>query len=103
MELKDSKCSKCGSEHIGLRTDSRGVAEYYCEDCGAGQGKAASADLVNIINLMSGKPPQKAPCKFCTEDYFYRMGRMGTTYIPIDNKYCPVCGREIDKDKDRGV
>ena len=96
------KCTKCESGNIGLRTDSRGIAEYYCKDCGSGLSKASSKDLVAIIND-GDTPPKKAPCKFCTEDYFYRMGRMGTVYVPIDIKYCPVCGREIDKEKDRGV
>ena len=107
--LDDLKCSKCGHAHIGIRTDKRGVAEYYCEDCGAGQGKASSADLVFLINLMRDSEerpeipePKKAPCKYCTEDYFTRIGRLGTVYVPIDNKYCPMCGREIDREKDRG-
>lgn len=107
-DLKELACSKCGGQHIGLRTDKRGVAEYYCEDCGAGQGKASSADLVELIRLLRQEPVAKpaakpAPCKYCTEDYFYRLGRLGVTYVPIDASYCPVCGRKTDREKDRGV
>ena len=102
----ETKCNKCGGEHLGLRTDKRGIAEYYCEDCGAGQGKVSSADLVAIIN--ASKKPQEAekindapPCRYCTEDYFFRRGRMGNQYIPIDITFCPMCGRKVHKEKDR--
>ena len=113
--MKEFKCKKCGSEDIGLRTDKRGVAEYFCEKCGAGQGKASSADLVQIIYDInearwmeaavmgsSSLTENRPPCRYCTEDYFTRIGRLGTVYVPIDNKYCPMCGREIDREKDRG-
>lgn len=107
--MKIKECNNCGGKNIGVRTDKRGVGEYYCKDCDKGLGKASSADLVNMLDdlIEDNKPqrvePKKAPCKFCTEDYFYRMGRLGTVYLPIENKYCPMCGRRIDKDKDRGV
>ena len=103
--MNDMKCNKCGSGNFWVRTDKRGVAEYYCEDCGAGQGKVSSADLVAMLiatRASADKPKKKQICKYCTEDYFTRIGRLGTVYVPIDNKYCPMCGREIDREKDRG-
>ena len=101
------ECKNCNSTNIGIRLDARGVASFVCEDCGAGLGKASSASLVGIIEKLKedNKPREekkRPPCKYCTEDYFFRQGRLGSVYIPVDNKFCPMCGREINREKDRG-
>ena len=110
-KLKLSECPSCGSDNIGIRTDKRGVAEYYCEDCGKGLGKASSADLVGIIDLLiSDNEPRKQsverpkmPCKYCTERYVMLQGTLQTRVIqvPIEPVYCPMCGRKLSEhDKD---
>lgn len=113
--LNVSQCTSCGGNNIGLRTDKRGVAEYYCEDCGKGLGKASSADLVGLVvkleELIEDNAPKritiaehvKPKCKYCTEQYYYRQGRLGTVYVQVEHKFCPMCGRPFDKEKDRGV
>lgn len=110
--MKEFKCSKCGSEDIGLRTDKRGVAEYFCEKCGAGQGKASSADLVQIIHDInearqmeaavmgsSSLTDDRPPCRYCTEKYVMLRGNLQTRIIqvPIEAVYCPMCGRKLSK------
>ena len=99
------RCKKCNSPNIGIRVDKRGIAERYCKDCDAGQGKVSSAELVTM--LLEAQTPKKeverdVPCRYCSEDYFIRMGRMGTQYIPIDITYCPMCRRKVNREKDRG-
>lgn len=99
-------CKKCNSANLGIRVDKRGVAERFCKDCGVGQGKVSSADLVDMILALESKPqaePERTiPCRYCSEDYFIRMGRMGAQYIPIDITYCPMCRRKVNREKDRG-
>ena len=43
--------------------------------------------------LSKREETKKAPCKYCTENYFVRYGRLGTVYTPVDIRYCPMCGR----------
>ena len=107
--MNNKLCSSCGSNKVGIRTDKRGVAEYYCEDCGKGLGKASSADLVGIIDLLraDNAPKQRAskpepkderpPCKYCTERYVMLQGNIQTRVIqvPIEPVYCPMCGRKL--------
>ena len=99
------ECKKCKSTNIGVRVDKRGIAERYCKDCDTGQGKVSSAELVSM--LLEAKPTteqrREIPCRYCSENYFIRMGRLGTQYIPIDIEYCPMCGRKINREKDRGL
>lgn len=105
------ECRKCNSNNIGVRLDKRNIAEFYCEDCGAQLKKASSAELVELINLIPEPPSyekesnpadRKVPCRYCNEDYFFRMGRMGTQYMLIETNFCPMCGRRR-RPEDRGV
>lgn len=105
------KCPKCESEIINVTKDSRGIPEARCAECGSYIKKLGAAEAVDhfekkIAQLKDAgsyytSPEQlkeqeddRMPCKYCTEFYFIRRGRLGTTYIPVEIKYCPMCGRK---------
>lgn len=105
-------CDKCGNEkRFRITLDSRGVASIFCAECGSFIKKASTADVINIyeaklaekadLDHSEGTDNKEKPlCPYCTENYFLRYGRLGTTYTPVDAKYCPMCGREL-KPEDR--
>lgn len=93
---------------MGVTLDSRGVASVFCEECGAFVKKASTVDVVSIYeeklsekgDLTPSGGIDKLKCRWCTERYYTRVGRLGTIYSPVAAKYCPVCGREL-KESDR--
>lgn len=98
------KCDKCGGEkNFTVKLDARGVASIFCADCGGFIKKASTVDVVTLYekklaergDLTPSDPSEKPLCPYCTENYFLRYGRLGTTYTPVDAKYCPMCGREL--------
>ena len=101
------KCPKCGHTGIEIERDARGVAEARCEKCGAYIKKLSTREVIDYYeNLQLIEEPreeverpkeQKAPCRYCTEHYAIVMGSMreARRYIPIEHKFCPMCGREI--------
>ncbi len=103
------KCPKCGYTGIEIRRDARGVAEAHCEKCGAYIKKLSTGEVLDYFENLQliaepkddkaeePKKEQKPPCRYCTEHYFYRRGSIRTRAadIPIQHKFCPMCGREI--------
>ena len=112
------KCPKCGSEKTTLIQDKRGIPEAHCAECSAYIKKMSTGEVISYFSeKLSGnldsksedrepdkesgrKTPDRGPCKFCTENYFTRRGRLGTIYYPVEAKFCPICGREL-KESDR--
>lgn len=106
------KCPKCDSKSIYIKKDGRGIPEARCLSCdtyikkmGAGETmdfyESITLDLKETmaskgeIPAVVAETDNRMPCKYCTEYYYTRRGRLGTVYIPIETKYCPVCGRKI--------
>lgn len=110
------KCPKCGSEEVILIQDKRGIPEAHCAKCSAYIKKMSTGEVISYfseklsgnldskfqdaVEKTSEKTPDRGPCKFCTENYFTRRGRLGTIYYPVEAKFCPICGREL-KESDR--
>ena len=103
------KCPKCGHTGIVIKRDARGVAEAHCEKCGAYIKKMSTGEVIdyyeNLRLLDETEEPKeepkekRPPCKYCTEHYFIRRGSIHTRIedIPIEHKFCPKCGREIQE------
>lgn len=97
------KCPKCGTETYTMTKDSRGIPEARCADCGSFIKKMSTAEVIEYFEQRETQAPAVAAkeakplCRFCTENYFMRQGRMGTIYIPVEHKFCPICGREVQK------
>lgn len=97
------KCPKCGAESITMTKDSRGIPEARCAECEAFIKKMSTAEVIEYFESREQnttekpEPTVKRKCRYCTENFFMRMGRLGTIYIPIDSKFCPMCGREHQK------
>lgn len=101
------ECSKCGCTKISISFDSRGLAEARCADCGSFIKKIRAQELAEyyedkIAKLKGEKSTNEAtkrrPCRYCTENYVIAQGSMRSyrQYIPIEAKYCPVCGRKLE-------
>ena len=108
-------CDKCGSTKYKISTDARGVASAFCDECGAFIKKMSTIEVTEYYEsrLQTIAPPQevvadidkkeedKPLCKYCTETWGYRVGRLGHTFRIMDTKFCPMCGRKLlptDKD-----
>lgn len=100
-------CNQCGGEHeIVIDFDSRGLPFAKCTDCGKAVKKMSTTEVITYYEdklragagALAGEPEEEARpkplCKYCTENYFTKLGRLGTIYIPIEAKYCPMCGRK---------
>ena len=104
------ECNKCGCTKIKIAFDSRGLAEARCEDCGALIKKMKTQEVADYyeakIAELGGSPEEvkqhepKRPCRYCTENYAMVLGSIRTArqYIPVEAKYCPICGRELKAD-----
>lgn len=98
------KCSKCGAESITMTKDSRGIPEARCNGCGAFIKKMSTSEVIEYFESREGLGADssaelpaktvKPKCRYCTENYFMRQGRLGTIYTPVETKFCPMCGRE---------
>lgn len=108
-------CNPCGGERtIDIGIDSRGLPFAKCSDCGRSIKKMSTIEVIAYykeqLDYLSGSSEagaevsnardRKAPCKYCTENYFMRQGRLGTIYKPVQPEYCPMCGRHLE-DSDR--
>lgn len=107
------KCFKCGEigDDIFISTDTRGLAEAHCSNCGSFIKKLKAVEVVEYFEKKvrdteekikeetakekEATPVNDMPCKFCRESFFVRYGRLGTVYTPIGAKYCPMCGRKL--------
>lgn len=116
------ECPKCKSTAVRLVRDKRGIPEARCETCDSFIKKMSTGEVIDYYEQKLGAGDvagycvqghgvaldeylkdavlDKAPCRFCTEHYFTRRGRLGTVYYPVEAKFCPMCGREL-KDSDR--
>lgn len=109
-------CNQCGGEHeIDLGLDSRGLPFAKCADCGKAIKKMSTTEVITyyedkirnadtegaLVGQSEEEARPKPVCKYCTENFFTKLGRLGTIYIPIEAKYCPMCGRKLmSTDKD---
>lgn len=101
------ECPKCKSTAIRLVRDKRGIPEAHCEECDSFIKKMSTGEVIDYYEQkLGGKldsvfqdAADRMPCRFCTEHYFTRRGRLGTVYYPVEAKFCPMCGREL-KDSD---
>lgn len=96
------QCRDCKSTKMKLSRDLRGLYEFRCADCGGFIKKCTTAEVAEWYqNIIASAPPKieekKPMCKYCTEKYFVRLGRLGTTYNPVDAFYCPICGRKLEE------
>lgn len=109
------KCPKCAHTGIVIKRDSRGIPSAYCDKCGSYIKKMSTGEVLDFYeNLLllyeteskeeqaeePASKQQKPPCKYCTERYFFRRGGPRSTRtedIPIEHKFCPMCGREIQE------
>lgn len=55
--------------------------------------KKTEAPLIKVDEPIEEVTEQPL-CKYCNEDLFFRFGRLGTVYTPVDAVYCPICGRK---------
>lgn len=101
------KCEKCGSTDIEIKRDSRGLPDAYCKECGSHIKKMSMTEVLDYYE--AAKPPEltaeeaptdRPPCKYCKERYEMVQGRRDTreVRVPIDIKFCPMCGRERKAD-----
>jgi endogenous inhibitor of DNA gyrase (YacG/DUF329 family) len=111
-------CNQCESvKNIDLGFDSRGLPFAKCSDCGKAIKKMSTTEVISFYQEklaekgIEPEAPEEAtperairngmsPCKYCTENFFMKQGRLGTIYKPIGAKYCPICGRRL-KSTDR--
>ena len=103
------ECNKCGCTDIQITFDSRGLAEARCADCGSLIKKMKTQEVADYyeakIEDLAGStikvepPKKKMPCRFCTERYAIVLGSMreARQYIPLEPKFCPMCGRELEE------
>lgn len=102
------RCSQCGKDQeICLIPDTRGIPEARCSVCKKLAKKMSTREVIEyyeekIANPEPTEPTEdlndgRPPCKYCTENYFMRQGRLGTIYKPIEIKFCPMCARRIRK------
>lgn len=109
------KCTKCGHTGIVVKRDSRGIPAAYCEKCDSFIKKMSTGEVLdyyeNLLLLYESESrgeareqeqskQSKPPCKYCTEHYFFRRGGLRSTRledVPIQHKFCPMCGREIQE------
>ena len=103
------ECNKCGCTKIQIAFDSRGLAEARCADCGSLIKKMKTQEVADYYEerlaeladspeiLKDIRADRKLPCRYCVENYVIVRGDMRTArqYIPIEHKFCPICGREI--------
>lgn len=103
--LLDARCSVC--DRYIKKLNAAEAARYRSEIGSEGGEKheaentaAAEEERTAAIEAEPVAKEEKPPCKHCTENYFVRRGRLGTVYAPIEAKFCPMCGREL-QDSDR--
>lgn len=103
------ECNKCGCTKIQLTFDSRGLAEARCADCGSLIKKMKTQEVADyyeakiaelngsVAEVKDDREKRKLPCRYCVENYVIVRGDMRTArqYVPIEHKFCPICGREI--------
>lgn len=106
-------CPKCKSTKIKLKRDSRGIPSAYCADCDTYIKKMSTGEVIDhyearisdlagsVVDIDEKEAEESAtdrgPCRFCTENYIMRVGRVRTEIrdIPIEPVYCPMCGRKL--------
>lgn len=101
------ECNKCGCTKIQIAFDSRGLAEARCADCGALIKKMKTqevsdyyeAKIADLAGSTLTVPKKRPPCRYCTEKYVMVRGSLREIrqYIPVDVKFCPICGRELEE------
>ena len=89
-------CRKCGSTDYYIEADSRGVASAFCSDCNTFIKKMSTLEVMQYYQDKEAHEDDDKPmCKYCNEDWGYRIGRLGQAFrIMNDTKYCPMCGRK---------
>ena len=90
-------CPECGSKNISMTRDMRGLPQAICSDCGKfikKMGASEVADLLEEFFEQTEEPSKKPPCRYCSEVYTMEQGRT-LRNIPVDNIYCPMCGRKL--------
>ncbi len=105
------KCKKCGSGHVTVGKDVRGLPQLHCEECKTTY-KISTGELMDfytgVIKDLAEKAkldkeePEKRACRYCTENYVMKVGDLRTriSFVPIEAVYCPMCGRKL-KPEDR--
>lgn len=103
-------CKKCGSGHLTVGKDVRGIPQVHCEECKTTY-KISTGELMDFyegvikdLGKQAGldKEDDRMPCRFCTEHYVMKVGDLRTriSYLPVEAVYCPMCGRKL-KPEDR--
>lgn len=98
------KCEKCGSSNYRLELDKRGLPHAICNDCNAHIKNMSTSEVVEYYSSQEPTaeetPTDRPPCKYCKERYEMVQGRRDTreVRVPIDIKFCPMCGRERKAD-----